>query len=90
MSNMKDTRLNLRITPQFRQKIEELAEYHGLTISSYVHSLLVKAIRREAAEMEPGPGDRALDVLGPRISDGRKAMVKDHGEIFTDKIDKAA
>lgn len=46
----KDTRLNLRITPEFRERIERLAEYHGLTMSSYVHSVLVKAIRRESIE----------------------------------------
>ena len=47
----KATRLNLRITPEFRTRIERLAEYHGLTISSYTHSLLVRAIRIEEREM---------------------------------------
>lgn len=48
----KETRLNLRITDEFRKDIETLAAYHGLTMSSYAHSLLVRAIRREK-EAEP-------------------------------------
>ncbi len=48
----KETRLNLRITDDFRRDIETLAKYHGLTLSSYAHSLLVRAIRREK-EAEP-------------------------------------
>lgn len=48
----KETRLNLRITDEFRKDIETLAAYHGLTMSSYAHSLLVRAIRREK-ESEP-------------------------------------
>ncbi len=43
----KTTSINLRISPEFREEIEMLAEYHGLTMSSYAHSLLVKAVRRE-------------------------------------------
>lgn len=43
----KTTSLNLRISPEFRAQIEELAAYHGLTMSSYAHSLLVKCIRQE-------------------------------------------
>ena len=43
----KETRLNLRISEAFRSDIETLADYHGLTMSSYAHSLLVKAVRRE-------------------------------------------
>ena len=47
----KETRLNLRITDEFRSDIELLADYHGLSMSSYAHSLLVKAVRREKAEL---------------------------------------
>lgn len=43
----KTTSINLRISPDFRDEIERLADYHGLTMSSYAHSLLVKAVRRE-------------------------------------------
>lgn len=43
----KGTRLNLRISEGFRDDIERLADYHGLSLSSYAHSLLVKAVRRE-------------------------------------------
>lgn len=43
----KTTSINLRISPEFRHEIEILAEYHGLTMSSFAHSVLVKAIRAE-------------------------------------------
>ncbi len=46
----KQTRLNLRITEAFRADLEALADYHGLSLSSYAHSLLVKAVRREREE----------------------------------------
>lgn len=46
----KATSINLRITREFRAELEALAEYHGLTLSSYAHSLLVKAVRREKEE----------------------------------------
>ena len=48
----KDTRLNLRIKPEFKADLEAIAEFHGLTISSYVHSVLVKKVREEK-EKEP-------------------------------------
>lgn len=44
----KTTSLNIRISPEFRSRIERLAEFHGLTMSSYAHSLLVKAVRVES------------------------------------------
>ena len=43
----KSTSINLRITPQFRAEMEILADYYGLTLSSYAHSLLVRDIRKE-------------------------------------------
>lgn len=43
----KTTSINLRISPEFRDEIERLAAYHGLSMSSYAHSLLVRSIRRE-------------------------------------------
>lgn len=46
----KETRLNLRISEAFREDIERLAAYHGLSMSSFAHSLLVKAVRREKDE----------------------------------------
>lgn len=62
----KETRLNLRITDEFRKDIETLAAYHGLTMSSYAHSLLVRAIRREK-ESEPEAfatrGVKAAEVI---------------------------
>lgn len=65
----KDTRLNLRITPDFKQQIERLAEYHGLTMSSYVHSLLVKAVRRESEET-PDVFERRRGIKAATITVG--------------------
>ncbi len=48
----KETRLNIRITPEFKADLEMVAKYHGLTMTSYVHSVLVKKIREEK-EREP-------------------------------------
>lgn len=43
----KDTRINIRLTPEFRSQLEAVAGYYGLTLSSYVHSLLVRSLRQE-------------------------------------------
>ena len=75
----KSTSINLRVSPEFRGEIEALAAYHGLSMSSYAHSLLVKAVRIEK-EVVGLPG-RALDALGPEITNGRQAFVQDYGEI---------
>lgn len=68
----KSTSLNLRITPEFRAELEALAEYHGLTLSSYSHSLLVKAVRREREELRA-----VLPIASqsePRANEKRKAQ----------------
>ena len=51
----KATRLNLRITPAFRADLEALADHHGLSLSSYAHSLLVKAVRKELQDVSLEP-----------------------------------
>jgi hypothetical protein len=43
----KSTSINLRITPSFRNDLQTLADYRGLSLSSLAHSLLVKAMRQE-------------------------------------------
>lgn len=48
----KETRLNIRISPLFKDDLQRVADFHGLTVSSYVHSVLVKQIRLEK-EREP-------------------------------------
>ena len=37
----KETRLNLRITPEFKSSLQSLADFHGLQLSSYVHSIFI-------------------------------------------------
>lgn len=39
--------INVRVKPDLKADLETLAEYHGLTVSSYVHSVLVREVRRE-------------------------------------------
>lgn len=59
----KTTSINLRVTPEFRAEIEELADFHGLSLSSYTHSLLVKAVRHERTELRGQlPGVKAATV----------------------------
>lgn len=48
----KTTSINLRVSPEFRHEIEVLAAYHGLSMSSYAHSLLVKSVRQAKHEHE--------------------------------------
>jgi len=78
----KDTRLNLRITPQFREQIEALADYHGLTMSSYVHSLLVKAIRHEVTETK---GNKIVTL---DTNSGRIIRIEPEGELTDEKRKK--
>lgn len=68
----KTTSINLRITEEFRAEIEALAAYHGLTMSSYAHSILVKGVRRERNDL----GD-VLPVASqsePTVHEKRKAQ----------------
>lgn len=74
----KTTSINLRISPEFRQELEMLAEYHGLTMSSYAHSLLVKAVRHErhtlGAELMTTKGIRAATVKMAPVSGREEAQ----------------
>ena len=63
----KDTRLNLRITPQFRNDLQALADYRGLTLSSLTHSLLVRAVRQEKL-VEPEAFTESERKVNSRIS----------------------
>lgn len=50
---VKATSINLRITQEFRDELQRLADYRGLSLSSLAHSILVKGLRQErAAEPE--------------------------------------
>lgn len=96
----KETSINLRISWEFREEIEALAAYHGLTLSSYAHSLLVKAIRNEKQLLPAGYGQvpkwtpDAKPVSNPKASDRvepvpeeRIAYVRHIGEL-TDETAK--
>ena len=62
----KTTSINLRISPDFRSEIETLAQYHGLSMSSYAHSILVKAIRN-AKESTPEAFGQPQRHLAPVV-----------------------
>jgi hypothetical protein len=48
----KEIRLNIRIKPDIKAELQAVADFHGLTVSSYVHSVLIKKLREEK-EREP-------------------------------------
>jgi hypothetical protein len=57
----KSTSINLRITQEFRDDLQKLADYRGLTLSSLAHSLLVKSVRWERQnEPEAFEGERKV------------------------------
>lgn len=43
----KREQINFRVKPEMKADLDALADFHGLTVSSYVHSVLVKQIRQE-------------------------------------------
>lgn len=70
----KEVRLNIRITPQFKADLQEIAAFHGLSLSSYVHSVMVRQLRREH---EANP-----EAFGRRAGFGQPAAIFDlEGEI---------
>jgi len=74
----KETRLNIRVKPSFKDDLQSVAEFHGLTVSSYVHSVLVKAIRAEK-EREP----QAFENKNPAI-----ITIPDRGKLDDEKAVK--
>lgn len=47
----KSSQLNVRVKDDLKSDLEKIAEYHGLTVSSYVHSLLTKDVREARQSM---------------------------------------
>ena len=66
----KSTSINLRITPEFREQLEALAAYRGLTMSGMAHSLLTRALRKEQ-ESEP----EAFTSVKAKTVSGRKQTI---------------
>jgi antitoxin component of RelBE/YafQ-DinJ toxin-antitoxin module len=48
----KETELNIRLEAGLKEDLETIAEYNGLTISSYIQSVLLKKVS-EVKENEP-------------------------------------
>jgi hypothetical protein len=90
----KETRLNLRISDEFRDELEHLAAYHGLKLSSYAHSLLIKAVRREK-EATPeafgrnGSGETSVTKVKTKTVDIKKGDAKPDDEIKVTKRRKS-
>lgn len=59
----KSTSINLRITQEFRNELQILADYRGLSLSSLAHSILVKGLRKER-ELEPEAFESERTVNG--------------------------
>lgn len=43
----KGSQVNVRVKSGLKDDLEILADYHGLTVSSFVHSVLVREVRKE-------------------------------------------
>ena len=64
----KDTSINLRITWEFREDLQKLADYRGLSLSSLAHSILVKGLRAEKlAEPEAFQSERIVNNNYPSL-----------------------
>lgn len=68
----KSTSINLRITPQFRKELQQLADYRGLTLSSLAHSLLIRAMRQEKANEPDAFAESERKVYGIKPAPSRK------------------
>lgn len=87
----KETRLNLRITEELREDIETLAEYHGLAMSSYAHSLLVKSVRMAKQEYAEAFDMRARSTtrLAPVVATISPANDRREAQAMIDQADTA-
>lgn len=77
----KSTSINLRISPEFRADLEKLAAFHGLTLSSFAHSLLVKAVRHEKSELPDLFAERPLAPVVAHIGPADAAAGADIDEV---------
>lgn len=72
----KEVRLNIRITPQFKAELQEIAAFHGLSLSSYVHSVMVRQLRREH-EANPDAFGRRSEFGEPAASFDLEGEIRD-------------
>ncbi len=61
----KRDQVNFRVKPDWKADLEAIANFHGLTVSSYIHSLLVRQIR---IEKEDNPEAFAKSKLAPVVA----------------------
>lgn len=90
----KDSQINFRVRPALKADLEAIAEFHGLTVSSYVHSVLVKAVRREREAMpdefeQPKPMRQRAPVLATITPAGRQPASKADVQRMIDEGDVA-
>ena len=86
----KETRLNIRISPLFKDDLQRVADFHGLTVSSYVHSVLVKQIRLEKEREPEAFVTRQLapvvaTIKNPRVGGSTPSLATSNikGELYT-------
>lgn len=78
----KEIRINVRTTEQIKNDLEVTARLRGLTVSSLVNALVVKAIREEK-EREP----QAFDKKHKNIVSGSEEVPSFEFVRFTEKQD---
>ena len=69
----KVNKLNIRISDELKAGLEAVAEYRGLTVSSYVHSLLVRTVREEKQNMPDAFEDAPAEFLGRQVPEQKKS-----------------
>ncbi len=61
----KRDQVNFRLKPEIKADLEAIADFHGLSVTSYIHSMLVRQLR---IEREATPEAFAKQKLAPVIA----------------------
>ncbi len=64
----KRVQINFRVKPELKDDLVAIAAWHGLDVTSYIHSLIVKAIRREKEENPEAFPSPKREKLAPVIA----------------------
>lgn len=58
----RDEQLHIRVRPDIKEDLKILAELRGLTMSGFVHSLIVRSIREEKLQFPESFGKSVRNV----------------------------
>ena len=73
----KRDQVNFRLKPEIKADLEAIADYHGLTVTSYIHSLLVRQLRVEReATPEAFPSARPVRNAVVATINSEKAEIR--------------